>query len=283
MHPTLRLGLTRRLLLVLALAFFAASPASGGAQGHPASVSRWLDNCRESDRYDDDRARHCEVREAAVAQSTRSLGVDGRTNGSVRIMGWDRDSIAVFALVQTQAPTEATARSMAGEIRILTDGGRIRAEGEPEDRRRSAYAVSYHVYVPRQMDVQARTHNGGISVEGVAGTLDLEAHNGGLSMQNVGGDVRGRTRNGGITLRVAGAQWNGRGIDLQTTNGGVTAILPERFNGRLETSTVNGGFDIDFPVTLQGRIGRSISATLGSGGPLVRLVTTNGGVRIRRG
>ena len=171
---------------------------------------------------------------------------------------------------------------MAGEIRIVTEGGRIGAEGRPDGGARSGHSVSYHVYVPRRIDLEARTHNGGISAEGVAGTLDFEALNGGLSMKDVGGDLRGRTTNGGITLALNGARWDGRGADLQTTNGGVSVTLPERFNARLEASTTNGGFHIDFPVTMQGRIGRNISTTLGSGGPLVRVVTTNGGVRVRR-
>ena len=48
-----------------------------------------------------------------------------------------------------------------------------------------------------------------------------------------------------------------------------------------ETGTVNGGMSIDFPVTIWGNIGRRITTTLGSGGPRIRAVTTNGAVRIR--
>ena len=59
--------------------------------------------------------------------------------------------------------------------------------------------------------------------------------------------------------------------------------MPEDYSARLETRTVNGNVDIDFPVTVQGSIGRSISTTLGDGGPLVRAVTTNGQVRVSRG
>ena len=56
--------------------------------------------------------------------------------------------------------------------------------------------------------------------------------------------------------------------------------MPEDYSARLETSTVNGRVNIDFPVLVQGKIGRDISTTLGSGGALVRAATTNGGVRI---
>ena len=280
--PTHSRPLRRSLLRIAAVAAAVAATPAAHAQEYPASVTRWLENCRDQDRGDDDRGRHCEVRAAAMAQGTRAMRVDGRQNGGVRFIGWDRDSIAVFALVQTEARTMTDAREMASAIRVVTDGGHVRSVGTPDEDSRSGHSVSYHVYVPRRIDLEARTHNGGISAEGVGGTLDFEAHNGGLSMREVSGDLRGRTTNGGITLSLSGPQWSGRGVDLQTTNGGVSVVLPERFNARLETSTVNGGFDIDFPITMQGRIGRSINATLGSGGPLLRVVTTNGGVRIRR-
>lgn len=50
----------------------------------------------------------------------------------------------------------------------------------------------------------------------------------------------------------------------------------------LDLETVNGGIDIDFPVTVSGRIGRQLRTTLGDGGPTIRVVTTNGGVKIKR-
>jgi hypothetical protein len=37
---------------------------------------------------------------------------------------------------------------------------------------------------------------------------------------------------------------------------------------------------IDFPITVQGLIGKRIRTQLGSGGPLVSVTTTNGGVKV---
>jgi hypothetical protein len=39
---------------------------------------------------------------------------------------------------------------------------------------------------------------------------------------------------------------------------------------------------MDFPVRVQGRLGRDLSTDLGSGGPTIRAKTTNGGVTVRR-
>jgi hypothetical protein len=101
----------------------------------------------------------------------------------------------------------------------------------------------------------------------------------------VSGQVNARTQNGPLTVELHGAQWNGQGLDAETRNGPVRLSIPDGYNARLETGTVNGPFDTEVPlqVTLTGRQrSRRIEATLGSGGPLVRALTTNGPVVIRR-
>jgi hypothetical protein len=40
--------------------------------------------------------------------------------------------------------------------------------------------------------------------------------------------------------------------------------------------------NIDFPVTVYGRIGRSFSSDIGGGGPTLRVQTSNGGIKISR-
>jgi hypothetical protein len=62
----------------------------------------------------------------------------------------------------------------------------------------------------------------------------------------------------------------------------VNLVVPEGYSAHLEAATTNGGFSVDFPITVSGRIGRRLSADLGSGGAPVRVVTTNGGVRVTR-
>jgi DUF4097 and DUF4098 domain-containing protein YvlB len=105
-----------------------------------------------------------------------------------------------------------------------------------------------------------------------------------VRLQDVGGRVNGETRNGGLNVTLNGSKWDGEGLDVQTSNGGVDLRIPDDYNAELETRTVNGGLRIDFPITVQGELTsrRGLSTTLGSGGPLIRARTTNGGVTIRR-
>jgi DUF4097 and DUF4098 domain-containing protein YvlB len=255
-------------------------PGAMPAQERERTPEEWLQRCRDWG-DDDDRVRHCEVRDLTIPRTSGRLSVDGRLNGGIAVRAWDRSEILVRAKIQTWGESEAEARRLAAAIRIRADDGRVSAE-QSNGGRRSGWSVSYDVYVPRRSDLDLRTHNGGIFVEGVQGRVDVEALNGGVSIRNVQGDLRGGTTNGGLTLTLDGDRWVGGGVDLETTNGGVTIIVPERYSARLETGTVNGGMRVDFPITVQGMVGRRLTTTLGSGGPLIRVRTTNGGVTLRR-
>jgi hypothetical protein len=222
----------------------------------------------------------CEIREMTVP-ATGSLSVDGGPNGGVRVTGSDRNEVLVRAMVRVWGDDEEEARAAASEVVIHTDEV-IRAEGPDRGGRDRGWSVSYEIFTPRSTDLRLETHNGGIAIDDVRGDLDFETTNGGLKLDNVGGNVLGRTTNGGVDVTLTGATWDGTALDVKTTNGGVRLHVPSDYSARLETGTVNGGVHIDFPVTVQGRIGREISTTLGEGGPLVRVRTTNGGVRVNK-
>jgi hypothetical protein len=59
--------------------------------------------------------------------------------------------------------------------------------------------------------------------------------------------------------------------------------MPDHYNAHLETSTVNGGINIDFPITIQGEIKNHLNTDIGSGGPTIHAQTVNGGVSIAKG
>jgi len=261
-------------LAALALVSLAA-PLAVGAQ-YEGRVQKWLQNCENN--WNNGRANFCELRNITLRPESK-ISVDGRQNGGVAFYGWDRDEVKVVAMIQANADDDNQAAALAKQVRINTSGGRISAEG-PSSQRRSWWSVSYEIYVPTRSNLEAVTRNGGVSAEDVEGALDFQAMNGGIRVANVAGDVRGETTNGGISASLSGSSWRGKGLDLRTMNGGVSLAIPRGYNARLETGTTNGGMRVDFPITVQGLIGKRIQTQLGSGGPLVRAITTNGGVHV---
>jgi len=261
-------------LAVVGVGFGLASDA--GAQWVRADVG-WCDEDwggRDTDRY-------CMALEADFSDPGRMV-IDGGMNGGVHVEGWARDRVEVRAKVWANARTEDRAEEIASAVEVRMDGGRLSADG-PDTGRRESWGVSWEVMVPASTDLDIETHNGGVVVMDVRGDIRFEALNGGVSLTGVAGDVVGRTTNGGLNIELDGNNWSGEGLDVETTNGGIKLLVPANYSAELETGTVNGGIDVDFPVTVQGRIGRRLSATLGEGGPLIRAVTTNGGVHIVRG
>lgn len=236
--------------------------------------------CRD-DWHSDRLLSHCEIKEQTLP-AAGAISVDGRQNGGVSVKGWDRNEILARTRIQTAAPTQAEADALAQQITIQTAGAKIFANG-PENRRDYYWSVSYEVFVPRRSDLSLTAHNGGIAISDVQGKLDFTTSNGGVALRRVGGTVHGDTTNGGLSIELSGDRWEGEEMDVKTTNGGISMSLPENYSAHLETGTVNGNLSIDFPVTVQGRITRELAVNLGSGGPTIRAMTTNGGVRVKRG
>ena len=69
--------------------------------------------------------------------------------------------------------------------------------------------------------------NGGVSIHDVTGNLEFKTVNGGVSLHHVGGYAHGRTTNGGVSIELGGDRWDGQGLDVTTTNGGVSLRVPQ--------------------------------------------------------
>jgi hypothetical protein len=247
------------------------------------SDDEWLDRCRSAESgswSDTPRERFCEVRIVRLRPRGR-LALDGRENGSVAVRGGGGGEAVVHARITAQAPTRGEAESIARELRVVSDEDSVYAVG-PDRRGRRHWDVSYLVEVPRRADLLVVTGNGSVAASDVSGRIDLSAQNGSLMLAGLGGDVRARAENGSLSVRLTGERWDGRGLDAETENGSVRIEVPEGYGARLETGTVNGGFTTDFPLTVEGRVGRRISTEIGGGGPTVRATTTNGSVALRR-
>jgi hypothetical protein len=262
-------------------ALLAAAALNLPAQVRDGDFGRpdWCENARAS--FGPGRsASHCEIRQATLS-SQQSIDVDAGDNGGIAVRGWDSGDVHVRTRVSAYAPTEAEARAIVSQVTLTTTGGRIRAEG-PAMRRDASWSASFEVLAPRNTALTLNAQNGGLTIANFSGTASMRTINGGVAVADVSGDIRGRTQNGGISVDLSGSSWNGRGLDLETTNGGISVSLPADYSAELETGTVNGGIRMDFPVTVQGRLSQQIRTRLGAGGPPIRAVTTNGGVNVRR-
>ena len=237
----------------------------------------------DSGNYGGDRQRFCEVREQTVPSVSRLTVAPGK-NGGVTVKGWLRNDILVRSRVESWAASSGEASALAGLVRVDAAAGQIKASG-PDPQRDSSWSVSYEIFVPQMTDLNMTAFNGGIHLSDVRGHIEFETKNGGVRLTRIAGDVNGQTLNGGIQVELTGRTWDGGKLEVHTTNGGVTIDMPENYSAHIQTGTVNGGLSSDFPVSIAPRTrieARNLDFNLGSGGPLIHVSTTNGGVKLRK-
>jgi DUF4097 and DUF4098 domain-containing protein YvlB len=123
--------------------------------------------------------------------------------------------------------------------------------------------------------------NEDLTVNMAAGPFTLTTSNRNIRLDRIAGDVAVTDRNGTIELTAApplGA------IDLEDRNGSVKLILPEHASFSVQAGTTDGDVDTDFPLATSGSEShKSINGTVGAGGPVVHITTTNGDLSIDKG
>jgi hypothetical protein len=233
--------------------------------------------------YDSDGVRHCEMREQTVPGIGR-LNVDANRNGGVTVKGWLRNEVLVRSRVDASTENEGAAANLVSRVSIDSNGGQVRATGpESGENNNSWWSVSYEIFVPQNTDLTVTARNGGINIADVRGQIRFEGRNGGVHLKRLAGNVIGSTVNGGVEAELTGTIWDGRQLEVTTRNGGVTVTMPSSYSARIQAESERGGFQSDFPVTLQGNVRpRRLDFNVGSGGPLIHVTTTNGRVSFTR-
>jgi hypothetical protein len=193
---------------------------------------------------------------ALSAQTKVSRGIHLNTDGavriynlggSVRVIGWNRDSVAV--------------RGSLGKGSTLHMGGSVQGIKmfvEDEDERNPAPAV-LEVYVPLNAQVWVKTATAGIDVSGLSGSLDLYVVSGAITVAGNPAAVSAEAIDGSIRISGSPAwvraksasgyvMFDGKSADvtLSTVSGKIDVKGSQFEKTKFETVTGNIKFDGSF-------------------------------------
>jgi hypothetical protein len=161
------------------------------------------------------------------------------------------------------------------------DGYHSHSDGWFRNNDRNDVQVEFVVKLPAGVKIDASTVNGGVDVDGATSNVVAHTTNGSVEARSISGPVSARTTNGDITVRSGSI--DREHTEYSTTNGSITVELPASVNADIDMRTVNGHLLSDFPLTVEGSFSpRRMHATLGKGGPTLRLSTVNGSIRLRK-
>ena len=221
-------------------------------------------------------------------------------NGSLTVESDDIDYILVKAVKKTKKGQDELDKV---GINIST-GNDIVVETVVLDRgfmrKYPRVSVEFNITVPRDLEIKRlESVNGAIHVSETAGNMTVKTTNGAVTVERPVDRIRASTTNGRIEVKDAAS------IDkVSTTNGAVDVSIMKPFTDDCVIKTVNGAvnvavpFDLDADIDLgvvNGRVDasglslnlysatkKSLKAKLRSGGPEIRVRTTNGSIRFSK-
>jgi DUF4097 and DUF4098 domain-containing protein YvlB len=219
------------------------------------------------------------------------------TNGVVRLSTWAKDEVEIKAVKTARGSKENLGKVT---IEVSAAAGSVKVETVYPKFRNLRVSVAYEIKVPenvrledvrttngdmvisgRLSDVKAGSTNGDVRLDSASGRCEIGTTNGDIHLTNARGPVNAHTTNGGVHLTLEKVEAE---ISARTTNGSITLRASGDLNAELKARTTNGRIQTDFPITVQGLVSsrRSLEGKLGTGGPLIDLHTTNGGITIGR-
>lgn len=218
---------------------------------------------------------------------------------SVRPPGDFQGSMGVHYAIRVPRKTELN--------RIITTNGGLRVEEieAPVEVKTTNGAV--HVEHVTGM-LKAQTSNGTLTALNIAGDLLVHTSNGAIRADQISGAVEATTSNGSITAHfddraapsstLSKFETNNGHIEItlpsspkseiraQTSNSSITVRLPADTSAKIRMTTSHGQVHSDFAGQSSGedRHGhhQTMEQTIGSGGPLIDLHTTNGSIRVSK-
>ena len=254
------------------------------------------------------------------ASAVQSVSLENR-NGRIHLQAWDRGEIQLKATKKVKGWGLDKAEEILKEIKVelIHEGETLSIRTVLPNHWRwwgRSPAVRYEIMLPRRMNVEttssngrifasglegkqryssangkiqvqgskgsleAETVNGAVEIDGASGVLDAQTKNGSIHAQNIRGRLRAKTTNGSV--RASFSTPPDGEVALNTTNGSVRLTLPAQTHANVVARTANGSIATDFPLTVQGKIGKKLEGKLGEGGPPMTLSTVNGSIRISK-
>ena len=206
------------------------------------------------------------------------------TNGRIRVEAGSGDTIDVTATRTVRAPSEAQARTALADYTNTESVTPARVRLESHHRFmfliNRSLSVDYLVRAPAWANITLKSTNGDIDVSGLGGLFRGDATNGRIAARSLEGSADVEATNGDIELEFVRLAEGG--VRSSTTNGAITIIVPRDVKARVSARVTNGSISTsDLPLQASEQSRRRLEATIGGGGPAVRLESTNGEIRVK--
>jgi len=226
-----------------------------------------------------------EKTEHASVPVTNATALDIETDvGSITVTGSDVTDCNITAEIVVKARTREKARELAEEVKIEFElsGDKLSIKARKPAALKSRWlVVNFKITAPKQLKLNCSAHVGTIKTSDIKGKIMASADVGSIICDQVVTDLDVAANVGSIKVKYSDTATAVFYADIATNVGGIEFTGPPQLSAQLDASTNVGSIKTDKPVTVVGKVGRSIKGTIGSGQGKVRLKTNVGSIEIK--
>ncbi|HZQ92232.1 MAG TPA: hypothetical protein VFA60_10605 [Terriglobales bacterium] len=229
--------------------------------------------------------------------------------GRVSVQGWDKDQVVVDVVKRYEGGSTAERDEWLRDTKVNFTSESGRLEIEVERANRFCIGICYSgrgtvdltIHAPRKVQLDIHESRADLQVTDIEGDLRLRNERSSVQVERLTGGVRIESERGPVRLRdvnvrgdfdvsVERAEFEFQGSGLprggrvQSERGDVVLRLPENVALNVEVNTDRrSSFRSDFPIaTTTSYNSEKLRGTVNGGGPLLRLESTRGPVRLLR-
>ncbi len=189
-------------------------------------------------------------------RSGGTLEFDLETGGTINIVGWGREAVAVTA--------ELSGRDAdIVDLTVVETNDGIRVATDYQERRHSiSSSIDFEVRVPSVFNIEIDSMGGGVSIEGVEGEITGKTMGGALNLNDLRGTLSLTTMGGSVTLTRSD-------VDGKVTTMGGKALVEDVF-GDVKVTSMGGN-------VVHRRVTRPDGSSIGD---QVKITTMGGNIEV---
>jgi hypothetical protein len=188
-------------------------------------------------------------------------------DGAILVKGQEAATFTLAATITAHAAIAERAKQYAEQTRVdlASETGTLKVViDRPKNLRNEWVNVDVRLSVPKKIDANLQTSDGQITADGL------------LSPK-----LNGRASDGSIKVQYDSQAQPVVSVDLATHDGQIELTCPPQVSATIDALVGDGHISTNLPITMSGKIGKSLRGTLGKAEGKITLRTGDGSIRIR--
>ena len=222
-------------------------------------------------------------RESAPITNETELNVESDV-GSITVTGSDVTDCNITAEITVKALTKEEAQKLAEEVKIEFESSdetlTIKAV-KPDGLKKKPLNIDYKIIAPKHMKLRCSTGVGTVTISSIEGRIKASANVGSVICSSVVAELDLSSNVGSVTAGYTDAAPAACKANITTNVGSIEFTAPPKLSAQIHASTNVGSVNTAKPITVVGKVGKSIRGTIGSGEGNISLKTNVGSIQIK--